>query len=385
MYFIILLIIIFSCIEPFRPDLNKNDLEYLLVTEGKVTDECGPFKVRLSKSGEVYTYQTTNSFEPIPDAEVQISDDKGNIYPLYHVGEGWYETIDKCLQGVPGNIYTLHITDNEDEQYESTPELMSETPSIDSVYYEEEQKTHIEGESVLHEGWLNILLNTRTSTDGEEYFKWEFEETWEFTMPEYIPVLRKNEFNAWYSTMETVYITPEKFHCWISINSKSILIKSTTNNQSGEIRRLPLTSIGPDDDRLSIRYSILIKQYTLNNELYDFFKVLESLNETNGGMYDRIPTPLFGNIQSSSSNRKAIGYFFASTVKTKRLFIDNKDTHIETGSAYSDCGWKDGLYLESGTYYFYGTTDYGQYSVWSGNKYCTDCRERGTNVKPDFW
>lgn len=390
-YLLITLFISFSCIEPFRPELNISDLEYLLVVEGQVTDEYGPFKVRLSKSGPVYTYQTTNSFEPVLNAAVHISDDKGNDFPLYSVGNGWYETEDKNLKGVPGNTYTLHITDKDGIQYESTPELMMEAPPIDSLFYEEEQRIRIEGEDVYQEDWLNILLNTQAADDGIHYFKWEFEETWEFKMPEFIRVVK--HYFAEQKIIDSVFlkvikIAPEKLHCWVSETSKSIQVKSTADNLSGEVKRFPLTSIGPEDDRLGIRYSILVKQYTLNKELYDFFKKLEKVNETNGGMYDKMPTPLYGNIQSASGNRKALGYFLTSAVKTKRIFIDHLNVNVKTGhSVYSDCGWEYPPLI--GDYYLYGTItasdpDAGTI-VWSRNKYCSDCRERGTSAKPDFW
>ena len=98
-----------------------------------------------------------------------------------------------------------------------------------------------------------------------------------------------------------------------------------------------------------------------------------------------MPSPLYGNIQSVSGNKKALGFFLVSTVKTKRIFIDNRDVHVKTGhKAYSNCGWTESPNA-SIVYYLYGKAYSDSLDVWSGIKYCTDCRERGTNVKPDFW
>ena len=390
-----------SCIDTFRPELSKSDLEYKLVVEGKVTDEPGPFRVRLTKSGSVYNVQDIYKIEPVSGAAVHISDNEGNDFQLYQFTDGWYQTIDTCLQGIPGVTYTLHITDENGEQYESTPELMLEVAPIGSLFFEENQRTHIEGENVTEEGWLDIFLNTRTPVEGIHYLKWDFEETWEFNMPLSIRVVNLGgdvnasqycipfasqgtvPFNTW------VNIPPEQFHCWTSVGSSTILVKSTSNNLGGEIKRFPLTSVGPEDDRLGIRYSILVKQYSLGKKLYDYFKILESLNETNGGIYDKMPSPLYGNIQSVSGDKKVLGYFMVSAVSTKRIFIDNSEVHIITGhKEYAACGW---IYppLCSLPYYFYGNIvdggiDLGAY-VWSTDKFCADCRKRGTNLKPDFW
>jgi hypothetical protein len=394
--FICLNFLLNSCIDTFKPELTKSDLEYRLVVEGKITNEPGPFRIRLTKSGSVYTTQDIFRIEPVSGAAVHISDDKGNDFHLLQVAGGWYETIDTCLHGEPGVTYTLHITDEDGVQYESTPEMMIDVQAIDSLFFEEKQRTHIEGDIVTQEGWLDIFLNTRAPAEGIHYLKWEFEETWEFNMPEYIRVGNLGgdshycisqtsgavTFNTW------VNIPPEQLHCWTSEVSSTILVKSTANNLAGDIKRFPLISIGPEDDRLSIRYSIKVKQYSLEKKIFDYFNILKSLNETNGGIYDKIPSPVYGNIQSISGDKKALGYFFVSAVNTKRIFIDNRDVHIKTGhKVYAGCGWIFPPLCFLPHYYYGNITDgdnLGAY-VWSTDKFCADCRKRGTNVKPDFW
>jgi hypothetical protein len=378
-----------SCIEPVRPDLAKSDFESQLVVEGTITDEPGPFKVRLTRSGLIYTNQTVYKSEPVSGASVHITDDKGNDFHLWQGVNGWYETNERCLQGIPGNTYILHITDEDGNLFESSPEMMSEVYPIDSVFYEEEQRTSIKNEIVSHEDWLKVLLNTHAPDDGIHYFRWEFDETWEFQMPESIEVVRYDydeyEQRSMHVFLESVLVAPEKLHCWITESARSILVKSTADNISGQVTRFQLTSIGPDDDRFSIRYSILVRQFSLNKELYDFFNRLKDLNEENGGIYNKNPAAIYGNIKNNSVNKRALGYFSVSAVKTKRIFINHPDVHIITGhSAYSDCGWTESP-LNYKDYYFYGTAYSDSAEVWSGSKYCTDCRERGTNVKPDFW
>jgi hypothetical protein len=396
MQFVCLIFVTNSCIEPFRPELNKGDLESRLVVEATITDEPGPFKVRLTKSASVYAEQDIIRFDPVSGASVHITDDKGNDYQLYQGVKGWYETIDSCLRGIPGNTYTLHITDEDNNLFESVPELMMEVPPIDSLFFEEKPQYNFQGDSVTDEEVLNIFLNTTEPADKTHYLKWDFEETWEINMPQYISVLFRGVSSTCVyiaglsrSFMAWVDIPQNQFHCWTTEHSKSILVNSTVSSSTGSILRYPITSIGPYDDRLSIRYSILLKQYELNNELYDYFKKLESLNETNGGMFDKLPSPLYGNIHSVSANRPVLGYFFVSTVKTRRIFISNRETHMKTGhSEYAKCGWLSPP-LCSSPYYHYGIVSEGDLpiglDVWGTDKYCTDCRERGSNVKPDFW
>ncbi|KPL16307.1 MAG: hypothetical protein AMS26_05145 [Bacteroides sp. SM23_62] len=88
------------------------------------------------------------------------------------------------------------------------------------------------------------------------------------------------------------------------------------------------------------------------------------------------------NISCCNGDEKALGYFMASAEKTKRLFITPAEHSVAKGTAYANCGWTSSPY---GTMFLYGTYDSGTKYVWSDNYYCTDCRVRGTDIKPDFW
>jgi len=276
------------------------------------------------------------------------------------------------------------ITTEEGTQYESSPVLMQEGPDIDTVHYEEVRRTHFDQEIPYEENWLNILVDARAQGDDITYFKWEFEETWEFEMPGYIEVWHGTGAFSPPPTMETIEVEYEKKHCWVSESSRSILIKSTVDSPSNEIENFILQSIGPPDDRLNIKYSILVKQYLISGDLYNFFKLLRESNMETGGIYEKTPAQIIGNIHCCDGSEQALGYFMASAVKTKRIFIDRSEHHVVKGTAYGECGWTTAPppYVRI---YLYGTYVNDDTKVWATEKYCTDCRVRGTNVKPDFW
>jgi hypothetical protein len=371
-------------VEPFQPSLDDNDTENLLVVEGLITDASGPFSIRLSSSIPVYDkWNIVGDFLPVSGAEVQINDDRGNSYLLFEKNAGWYETEEKDLKGIPGHTYTLTISTPDGMQYESSPVLMYKVPEIDSVYHEEIAITYFDGETTHMENWLNILVNTRTEGNEITYFKWEFEETWEFEMPEYIEVWHGPEGPP---TWEAIYVEEEKRHCWVSDSSRSILIKSTVDNNENAINGFILKSIGPPDDRLNIKYSIRVKQYVVNRDMYNFFKRIRESNEETGGIYERVPARITGNIKCCNGEEEVLGYFMASAVKTKRIFIHPDEQSVAEGTAYGNCGWKTYIHpMDRAVYYIYGTYNNGNTIVKSILEYCTDCRARGTNIKPEYW
>jgi hypothetical protein len=379
----IMILLFDRCVEPFIPPLDVNDTVNLLVVEGLITNETGPFGIRLTSTVPVYDYRNilTNS-RPITGAAVQIIDDKGNIYTLYENDAGWYETEEKDLKGIPGNIYTLMITTIDGREYESSPVLMQEAPDIDRVHYQEIKRTHFDLETPYEENWLNILVDTKSPGKDITYFKWDFEETWEFEMPTYVLVSHSSDGPP--PSMESIDVEWERKHCWVSESSSSILITSTVDAPDNEIKSFNLQSIGPPDDRLNIKYSILVKQYVIDRNLYNFFKRIRESNEETGGIYEKTPAKIIGNIQCCNGEKEALGYFMASVEKTKRIFITLAEHSVAKGTAYGNCGWTSSP-PRYGTMILYGTYNNGTTNVWSDYKYCTDCRVRGINMRPDFW
>jgi hypothetical protein len=386
----ILLLILFSlilpvesCIEPITPELNENDSESVMVVEGQITNEEGPFKVKLTISVpvDVMYYPT-----PVTDAEVHILDDHGNSYQLFGDVNGWYETENKNLRGIPGNSYTLSITTKEGMQYESSSVLMEDVADIDSVYYEQVKHTRFGDDKTYEDNWLNILIDTHDSESKTKYWFFGYEETWEvrmltdYIMVEHSPPGSPDDF-SW----ERIDIQDDKSVCWVTRPSNSIILASTANSPVNDIKRLRVQSLGPGEDKLHIRYSILVKQSAISRELYDYWKQLMDVNENVGGIFDKIPAQIYGNISCCDSSSRVLGYFSAISVKEKRIFIDKSEHMVETGSAYNGCYYYDYEQLPWIPKSYFGTISGKDTRVYCNADYCSDCRFYGTNIRPDFW
>lgn len=380
---LMLFIAIESCIEPITPELNENDSETRLVVSGKITDEEGPFRVKLTTSipVDIMYYPT-----PVLNADVSIMDDKGNLFQLYGDNTGWYETEDKNLRGIPGNSYTLSIITGDGMEYESSSVLMEEVPDIDSLYYKEVENVRFEGGQTFEDIWLNILLDTRDPEGLNKYWYYEFEETWEVSMlTDYIMVEHSPPGTPNDISWESIDIDEEKRTCWVTRPSSSIIVTSTVNSPENEIIGFPVQSLGPGDDKLHIRYSILVKQSSVSREFYNYWKQLMDANENIGGIYDKIPAQIDGNVSCCDGSEKALGNFSALSVREKRLFIDKSEHHVATVSAYTGCYYYDFAQFPWIPKSLFGTIHGTDTEVYCGADFCADCRDYGTNVKPVFW
>jgi hypothetical protein len=246
---------------------------------------------------------------------------------------------------------------------------MKPVPAIDSVYFE---KVAIEKSSPVSGGidGCQIFLDTHDPTNQCKYFRWEFDETWKFEIP---------------------YAVPNKI-CYISAASTIINIKNTSVFTEDKISKYPLYFISNMSDRLRVRYSILVKQYSINEDEYTYWEKLQSLSEHVGGLYDVIPSAVSSNVFClDDPNQKVQGYFSVSASTSKRIFIHTYFAGQANPYSADRC-IADTLFpgdpippaMNISAWVIINNL-MPPYMVYTYSKGCYDCTVRGTTTPPDFW
>jgi len=85
-------------------DLDLEDESGNIVIEGNITNESGPYVVRITKS---VGFTQPNQYPVIAGAQVSVSDNTGQSETLVYMGNGKYQS--SVLTGVPGRTYTLKV------------------------------------------------------------------------------------------------------------------------------------------------------------------------------------------------------------------------------------------------------------------------------------
>src|SRR6187551_2496352 len=93
-------VMIASCEKEISIDLNSSSPQ--IVIEGNISDEPGPYTVKISKT---VNFSEANVFPPVTGALVVISDNTGVIDTLTETLPGSYLT--NTITGTQGNTYTL--------------------------------------------------------------------------------------------------------------------------------------------------------------------------------------------------------------------------------------------------------------------------------------
>jgi hypothetical protein len=366
---LILILLVFlnfhGCIVNYVPD-NISENEEMLVVEGLITDQAGINTIKLSISQPLWR---NSSPKALRGCIVSISDDLGQTYSLKESATyGIYMTDPVSFQGVAGRSYTLHIKTAAaygNLNYESIPMKMRAVPPIDRIYYEKKIYAHtpmpVEG--------CQIYLDTHDPAGKCNFYRWKYSETWEYHLPFDV----KNRI------------------CWKSDNSSEIFIKSTSTLAEDRIVGLPLNSITNPVDKLSVKYSIQVQQYSLNEEEYQYWERIKNTSGEVGGLYDVIPAIIPNNIFCiENQNEKVLGYFSVSAVSSKRFFI--KDSFAGINVKYEGC-ISDTIYgtepipgLDATVWVIIDHSDLKPpMRIITYSPQCGDCRTTGTNVKPVFW
>jgi len=361
------LMVLSSCIAQFIPEIDEE--QELLVVEGLITDQPGTNTVKLSMSMPLGSKKTA---KPLKGCTVWISDDQGGSFNLQeNISGGTYTTDPATFQGVVGRLYTLHINTNNvytNLNYKSLPMEMNPVPPIDSIYYEKISIGEDDGPWSANQG-CQIYLNTYDPTSSCEFYRWEYSETWEFRLP---------------------YSAPVNRICWVSDNSDRINIKSTSVLVEDRITRYPLSFISDRTDRLRVKYSMLVKQYSLNEDEYSYWEKLQNISEEVGGLYDITPAAIPSNIWCiEDPNVNVLGYFSVSASSSKRIFI--RDTFLGIIDLYSEC-ITDTIYGHNPIeglnehYWLLEEIEEDRYArIITKYPGCADCTIRGTNIEPLFW
>jgi hypothetical protein len=99
---ILSLFIVTSCEKEI--DLDLEDQSGQIVIEGNVTDQVGPYYVKITKS---VAFTQSNQYPAIENAQVVLSDNTGQTETLQYIGNGRYKT--STFVGQYGRTYTLKI------------------------------------------------------------------------------------------------------------------------------------------------------------------------------------------------------------------------------------------------------------------------------------
>ncbi len=377
----IVLFITTRCVEPYTLEGVSSTPDFLVV-DGFIDATEGTVTVKLTKALGI---QSEEDYPVVAGANVSVVSEDGDEYLLQFANPDLNPEFEDTYfaEGITFDTsekYKLRITGGPGQSiYESDFITIQVAAPIESLDFRADDEE------------VRIYVNSAESSSASQYFRWRYEEAFQYNSP---------LFSSWYMDDERnmVYRSPEEwvYTCYKEDPSNEILISSSGELTSNVIRNREIKRVSRSSVKLMRTYSLNVKQMALTEDAYTYWLNLYKTTESTGGLFDPLPGQIFGNIRSvSNPNEMVIGYFSGSTIEQKRLFISRADLpqgYVNYRAPFCD---QDTVYLVDLEFITPGTIfgnsivdNFGNIQAYTiSTVSCLDCRAflRGTTTKPEYW
>jgi hypothetical protein len=374
--FLLLGTMISACKERYELPYSGPATGYLVI-DGVINSGQGPTTLRLTRT---LALVDSVAFRNVINASVRVEGDDNSTHHLSQISDGVYHSPQLSLNS---NVkYRLHINTAEGKEYLTDYVPVLKTPAIDSLPWEKDD-----------EG-VTIFVNTGDPQNKTLYYRWQYEETWEFHSAFYSQIKYEVDGNGTPFDVDPrdPLEAQQMYTCYSGGNSTSLLIGSSAKLSRDTIH-LPIHAIPNGSEKISVLYSILVRQYAVSKGGYEFLQRMKKNTEQVGSLFDAQPSELVGNVRCVNDPLEpVIGYVDIADAQEKRIFIRRGEVQ--------PWNYGQGCFEESipnvpdslAAFSTYIPTSVAQYSmlgdtvrVFVSLPNCVDCRSRGTSTKPSFW
>jgi hypothetical protein len=373
-FIILFFIFLAGCIDPFSPKISEN--QEALVIEGNFLNKEGYQEITISRSSD-YNVPMRNFVE---GCLVEVIDGTGVAVQYIEEEPGHYKAwINRNFASV-GKTFQVHVLTPDGKEYLSTQDTMLSCPPIESLYYEIERRETKDPDFPIY--GIQFYTDLYAPQEYASHFRIGFEETWEYNTPYLIQYYYVGYI------VDLGHETDSLHRCWfIDIPVHEIYTVTNSNlDRSKTIRGIPLLYVSNETNRLKVAYSLLMTQYSLTEQAYNYWEEIRKQSQESGGLYEYQPYQIRGNIFNvDDSNEDVLGYFFVSALTQKRIFVSELfDFNIQ------DYNCKPIPLGISNPLGFYGPSEWPVYLTSDRRAMapdvCFDCTATGASLeKPDYW
>lgn len=366
-----------GCIDRYSPKVKPSAAAQLVVN-GYLDPVTGAATITLSGTQSVYTETPGDS---VRGATVNIVPESGTGWTLTETKAGVYQL--NGAQVSATTAYKLVVETSDGERYESAGVTPRVATPIDSVKWERDD---------FNEGFvINVFAHGATRDDM--YYRWEYVETWQY----HSAFQSQLVYNP--TTQQLDLRSDNIYDCYHTFPGHDILLADTRQSATNVVPGHKLLFIPEKSPKILVRYSMLVRQFSVSKEEYAFWQLMKNNTENLGTLFDPLPGQVIGNIRCiTSSDKQAIGFFSVQHPTEKRMFIDGKSVphRLDADTGYQKCVG-DTLRLIDFNTNFHGLSEvylfvqplYRMgfiYAYLYSTKSCVDCRlHGGTLQQPDFW
>lgn len=164
---------------------------------------------------------------------------------------------------------------------------------------------------------------TKITVDGGDdiqFFKWKYDETWEFHA-DYIP---EWEFNPETGRVDSLERSDASlYYCWANTSSTDFGLASAEDHSSNVLKNQSLVVIPRRSQKLTSMYRVDVTCSALTKDAYNYFMNMRNISNMTGSLFTPSPDDMRGNIYNVNDSKEfVVGYITAVQKSVTRYYLD---------------------------------------------------------------
>ena len=351
-----------GCIDPMP--VGSIESEPALVVDGMITDQPGPYTIRLSMS--------TGLAEDIPPqmvggASMWILDKAGNTFKLVEKEPGVYVTDPSELRGEIGKAYSLRFMLQDGSEYRSSEEILAPAGVIDSVYAVYYENVINQTDLSLPQDAITFYVSGRSDpVNSDGLLRWRSSGIYqiltypeertriidETRVPDPLPCSGHINLDGRLVKVDTCSCC----NCWVFEYARQAVVSPARVYNANEFHNVAVAQVPVDGWRFSHKYYFELEQLSVSPDVYEFWKRVRAQQQGARNLFQPNAIKVKGNLRCvSDPDIEVFGIFAASSITRTTMDV----TRAELSRVLPQ-----------------------------PERIAADCRDvldNATNVKPPFW
>jgi len=310
-----------SCVDRIIYSI-PNEYSGLLVVDGLITNEPGPYTVKLSKAISVNSSLPLGM--PASVKRVTLFDNQGHSEMLQEKEVGIYQTRPDGMQGVIGNEYHIRIETNKGEIFESIPDKINPVGDIDSLYYQFES---FQPPTSPTEHGYRIFIDAHSSSDKNDYIRWRFSGTFlANTEPKYntCPIPPPPACSYCPLPCSGAYVGDQGCtccRCWVTQYEDKPTVNDNQIISRGKYKAIEVGYVPVNFYTFMEKYRVQVEQMSLSENAYRYWKSVKAQKDAVNSLFQPITGQIKTNVSEVNRTTGIQGIFYAAAIRKKQLYL----------------------------------------------------------------
>ena len=334
----LILLFIMGCVEPI--EFNVPPAESLLIIEGMISDQEGPYTVKISQAVPISV--DTLEVPPVTGAAVRLHDDQGNIEDLEETEDGVYQTRG-AIRGEIGRSYHITVTTADGKSFESEPELIRPVGQVTQIDFEYKEDRTEEFFGEQNNDYFNVFVDASEGPEKGAYVRWRMTGTYKVTTtpelretmyhPGAVPLKEPRPCSGYTTAVHpsgrgTIIVKIGECtccECYVDMQERAPQVSNNVLVSNGNYNHVKIGEVPINSATFMEKFMIAVEQMSLSRTAFDYFNLINIQKEQASNIFQPSSGELLGNIKALNPEDRVLGLFWATAITRKVNFIERDD------------------------------------------------------------